>query len=51
MDIRQLRYFVTIADEGGISAAARKLYMTQPPLSSQLSLLEKELGTPLFFRT
>jgi len=51
MDIRQLHYFVTIADEGGISAAARKLYMTQPPLSSQMSLLEKELGTPLFFRT
>lgn len=51
MDIRQLRYFVTIADEGGISAAARKLYMTQPPLSSQMSLLEKELETPLFFRT
>lgn len=50
MDLKQLQYFVTIADEGSISAAARKLYMTQPPLSVQIQQLEKELGAALFER-
>lgn len=50
MDIKQLRYFATIANEGQISRAARKLHMAQPPLSQQLKLLEEELGTPLFER-
>lgn len=50
MDIRQLRYFLTIADEGSISKAAKKLHMSQPPLSQQLKLLETELGVQLLER-
>lgn len=50
MDIRQLKYFLTITDEGGITAAAKKLHMSQPPLSKQLMLLESELGVKLFER-
>ena len=44
MDLRQLRYFKTIIEEGTITGAARKLHISQPPLSSQMHLLEKELG-------
>ena len=50
MDLKQLTYFVTAANEGTISAAARKLHMTQPPLSAQLKLLEEEAGCLLFER-
>lgn len=39
MDIRQLKYFMAIAEEGQITSAARKLQMAQPPLSQQLKLL------------
>ncbi|QSF42855.1 LysR family transcriptional regulator [Paenibacillus tianjinensis] len=50
MDIRQLKYFLTIAEEGQITSAARKLQMAQPPLSQQLRLLEEELGVKLVER-
>ena len=51
MDIRQLNYFVVIAEEGNITKAADRLFMAQPPLSRQLKLMEKELGVVLFDRT
>ncbi len=51
MDIRQLRYFVTIAHEGQITRAAKQLNMEQPPLSRQLKQMEEELGVLLFERT
>lgn len=51
MEIRQLEYFKEIADTGSINEAARRLNMSQPPLSSQLRRLEDELNVRLFERT
>ena len=50
MDLKQLSYFVKIVEEGSISGAAKKLFMSQPPLSSQMKLLEAELDCTLFER-
>ena len=50
MDLKQLQYFVAAADEGSISGAARRLFITQPPVSVQIQQLEKELGGPLVIR-
>lgn len=50
MDLKSLRYFLAIADEGSISAAAESLNLSQPNISRQMTLLEKELGAKLFER-
>lgn len=50
MDIRQLTYFLGIAEEGNITKAAEKLHIAQPHLSNQLKLLEDELGVKLVER-
>lgn len=50
MELRVLKYFLTIAREGSIMKAAETLYITQPTLSRQIIELEEELGTKLIIR-
>ena len=50
MDLKQLQYFTAVVEEGSITAAAKRLYLSQPPLSTQIRLLEEELGCRLLER-
>src|SRR5690349_4415443 len=50
LDLRRLRYFVTVADELSFVRAAERLHMTQPALSRQIRALEEDLGVTLLHR-
>jgi DNA-binding transcriptional LysR family regulator len=51
MEMKQVKYFLTVAEQGSFSAAADNLYISQSSLSKQIMALEKELGVELFDRS
>ena len=50
LDLNLLRVFVVAAEAGGVTAAARRLYLTQPAVSAALKRLASTIGAPLFAR-
>ena len=51
MELRLLRYFLTVAKEQSFTKAAEQLYITQPTLSRQMAAFEEKLGVTLFIRS
>jgi DNA-binding transcriptional LysR family regulator len=51
MELRQLEYFVTVAETGGFTSAAARVHITQSGVSAQIRQLERELGAPLLDRS
>jgi DNA-binding transcriptional LysR family regulator len=51
VSLTHIRSFIAVAEEGHVGRAARRVHLSQPPLSRHVLALEEELGTPLFERT
>jgi len=51
IDVRRLKYFIAVCNNGGFSRASNVIGIAQPALTRQVKLLEKEIGLPLVIRT